>query len=513
MPNPLYDVPQDQLAGLQSAWDSYSATASQGREQPEGFQYGGTGEDRTMLRGPDGEPMKLDPIKNDAEYMTPEGWQVAREGPYAGRTDNPFMQAYGNQLYNHPIYNKGDPEGGTWMGPNGGPVQGDAVKWRNKHYTGGSGGLWGAVDNYMDSGGPIRTASMAFLGGGLIPGAGLGNAYSSFGGAGANVMDLEDAFNGAGMTALDASGAIPTGGVGEEFAGPGGFDFSSGGLNPIPEGALPPLGEGQTYDPTTGTYTPGSTGASMISPNSVAPLQLNPQQMTQFGVSAPAVGGAGVSGGAAGGVPGVTASGGFNMDYFGEGADSTAMDWLKKAGGNAMNWASKNPASAAMSGLSMYNALKKPQMTDAQKALSAQSGPNAQAASAMIQSGGTAGPQWAQQKSSIDASIAQNIEQMKQQILQQAANSGMGADSQVTIQQIQKMTQQAETQRQQLYMQAQQQNVAQALQLLGISNDALGQVANSEFRQNKDAQNSASQTAELAMKMNQMQKPTANAGP
>lgn len=262
--------------------------------------------------------------------------------------------------------------------------------------------------------------------------------------------------------------------------------------------------------------TPLDGGVSILNPdpNSPALAQLSPQQAAQFGVSAPA--GGGTSPIASTG-PGLG-----NLDEFSNEIDEfgreslqpgggTAADLLKKASGGALDWAKNNPLTVAKLGIAGYNAFAKPQLTDSQKQLQQSSTGNSAAASAMIQAGGATGAQWQQQKSSIDASINQQVEQAKQQILQQAQNSGQGADSLVTLQQIQKMTQQAETQRQQLYQQAQGQNVQQALQLLGISDAALQNVANAEFNSSKEAKQAAAQTAELALRMNQTQKPTANA--
>jgi hypothetical protein len=175
----------------------------------------------------------------------------------------------------------------------------------------------------------------------------------------------------------------------------------------------------------------------------------------------------------------------------GAGALDTTAAWLKKLG--------LTPATAGLLGVSAAQALSKPKLPQAAQDLQKQGTAGAAAASGVIQSGGTSGPAWATQKASIDATIDQQLKEQAQAMLQQAQNSGVGADSQVTQQQINKLKTQLETARQQLYAQAQAQNVQNALKELGISDQALAQVADTQFRQSAAARQGAAQTASLAL--------------
>lgn len=187
-----------------------------------------------------------------------------------------------------------------------------------------------------------------------------------------------------------------------------------------------------------------------------------------------------------------TSGGGGGSGYFDQ-----ASDVLKKIG--------LSPASAGLLGLSAAQALSKPKAVQASKNQEGLATQNAQAASAVLQSGGTSSPAWAGQKSSIDTTIDEQIRQQVAQMMQQAQNSGQGADSQVTQQQINKIKNQLETQRQTLYAQAQQQNVQAALQQLGISNSALSSVASQQFNASNSAKTSATQTAALALQLQALQ--------
>ena len=165
-----------------------------------------------------------------------------------------------------------------------------------------------------------------------------------------------------------------------------------------------------------------------------------------------------------------------------------------------------SPATAAMLGISGAQALSKPSIPSASKALEGTAGPGAAAASSVIQSGGTSSPAWATQKASIDANIDQAIQEQTQAMVQQAINSGQGADSQVVQQQVNKLKNQLETQRQTMYAQAQQQNVQAAISQLGISDQALAQVANAQFKGSEEAKSAASQTASNALMLQALSK-------
>lgn len=203
-----------------------------------------------------------------------------------------------------------------------------------------------------------------------------------------------------------------------------------------------------------------------------------------FGENAFGGGYAGEPTGQWGGATGMDAAGG-------PGALDTMREYLKKLG--------LTPATAALLGVSGMQALSKPKLPGAAQDLQKQGAAGAASASGVIHSGGTSGPAWATQKASIDATIDQQLKEQTQAMLQQAQNSGMGADSQVTLQQINKLKNQLETSRQQMYQQAQAQNVQAALQELGISDAALANVANTQFQQSAQARAGAAQTAGLAL--------------
>jgi hypothetical protein len=184
-------------------------------------------------------------------------------------------------------------------------------------------------------------------------------------------------------------------------------------------------------------------------------------------------------------------------------ADLSAIQAGADAGGSGITEALKKfgltPATAGLLGISGLQALSKPKLPQAAQDLQKTAGPGAAAATSVIQSGGTGSPAWTTQKASIDATIDQQIKEQTQAMLQNAQNSGTGADSQVTQQQINKLKTQLETQRQTLYAQAQAQNVQAALSELGISDQALSQVANTQFQQSAQARQGAAQTASLAI--------------
>jgi hypothetical protein len=166
------------------------------------------------------------------------------------------------------------------------------------------------------------------------------------------------------------------------------------------------------------------------------------------------------------------------------------------------NWLTKNPAQAAMLGLAAKNALTQPKLPSALQTVQGNAGPAADAAQAIIQSGGTSSPIWQSQKASIDASIDQQLQDQTAAIQQNAANTGQAG--MVVQQQINQIKENLETQRQQLYAQAQQQNVNNAVSELTGANQSLTAVANTQLAQSEEAQQSASQTAQLALMLSQM---------
>lgn len=450
--------------------------------------------------------------------------------PDSGETRRPEMPLTAQQAAMYGGY-AGDPAYQQFIDQNavGGSLSPDAYKSLVGMADAKSEPVWQA---------PVALATAA-IGGGLA--AGLGGAAGAAGaeaagaaGAGAGAAAGSELFAPVatglgewsvgtdallGMTAEEAaaiSGAFPaTSGAagGSMLMNPGynvldpstygGSPGSSGGLPNIPPGtgtAAQKLLEGGDGDAGP-SYIPAINTMGSLGPSAA-----------QFGISAPQV---------AAGSPafpgfnaldpstysGATGGGGSLAD---PSLTEDVMDKIKKGGGTAMDWIMKNPASAGMLGISAVNALSKPKLPDAARAVQGANTPNLAAASGVINAGGASGPAWNTQKASIDAQIDRQIAQRKQQILQQAQNSGTGVDSLVTVQQIQQMTEQMEGVRQQQYMQAQGQNVQAALSQLGMSNQALGQVAQQEFASSKEAQSSAAQTAQLALMLQQMQKPTAN---
>lgn len=178
------------------------------------------------------------------------------------------------------------------------------------------------------------------------------------------------------------------------------------------------------------------------------------------------------------------------------GGDSSLMSWLSNP---------KNLLRLGGLGLSGIQALSKPKLPGAAQTALNSAGPAVQQASSIIQSGGTATPIWAQQKASIDQSIDQQIQQQTESILQAAANSGMGdKNSGVVQQQIAQMQQNANVQRQQLYAQAQQQNVTNAVSELSGGNQTLDAIAQMQLAQSQEARQTATETARLALQLSQL---------
>ena len=174
-------------------------------------------------------------------------------------------------------------------------------------------------------------------------------------------------------------------------------------------------------------------------------------------------------------------------------------DWLLKP---------KNALSAGMLGVSGIEALTRPKLPSAAATALGAAGPAVQQAQNVIASGGTATPVWTAQKASIDAQIDQEIKQQTEAIMQAAASSGEGnQNSGIVQQQIAQMTDNANVQRQQLYAQAQQQNVNNAVAELTGGNQTLSAIANMQLAQQEQAQQAARQTAQLALQLEQLSLP------
>lgn len=186
------------------------------------------------------------------------------------------------------------------------------------------------------------------------------------------------------------------------------------------------------------------------------------------------------------------------------GGGSSGMDWLTNAGGGVLNWIGKNPGTAGLLGLAGYNATKTPTLPPALQQMQSNLGPASSYANNIL---GSEGQLNATQKAGIDASINQQMSDTKSSLMQNASSSGMGPHSLVTQQQLQKMNQSMEGQRQQLYMQAQQQNISQALSALGISNQGLSAIAQAQLSQDQNAQQLAAQFSNTASKMYALTQP------
>lgn len=322
------------------------------------------------------------------------------------------------------------------------------------------------------------------------------------GGGAAEAVGAGALAGGAAMPAAIAAADPTFGGLLSQTA-PGVFEAAA------PAGAGAIGAAGALEGASSAAPPPGTSILSSASPT----LGLDPATAAALGIESSVLptgavesatgvmpGGAPTFGEGAGGFPGEPTGqwGGPTGMETGGGALDSAAAWLKKLG--------LTPATAALLGISGVQALSKPKLPDAAKTLQGTAGPGAQAATGVIQSGGTSGPAWATQKASIDATIDQQVKEQIQAMLQQAQNSGQGADSQVTQQQANKIKNQAETMRQQMYAQAQAQNVQAALQQLGISDAALTNVANTQFQQSAQARQGAAQTASLALMLSALGK-------
>lgn len=175
---------------------------------------------------------------------------------------------------------------------------------------------------------------------------------------------------------------------------------------------------------------------------------------------------------------------------------SGLMDWLSNP---------KNLMTLGKLGVQGYSQLARPKLPGAAQTSLNAAGPAVQQAQSIIQSGGTATPIWSQQKASIDASIEQQIQQASAALQQNAANAGEGnQNSGVVQQQLAQLRSTLETQRQQLYMQAQQQNVNNAVSELTGANNVLSSIAQIQLAQEKDAQAQAAQLASLLTELEQL---------
>jgi hypothetical protein len=184
-----------------------------------------------------------------------------------------------------------------------------------------------------------------------------------------------------------------------------------------------------------------------------------------------------------------------------EGAGSSWESWFTNP---------KNLATLGLLGVGGMNLLHPPKLPGAAQTALGAAGPAVQSATNIIQSGGTATPIWTQQKASIDASIDQQIQQQTEAIMQAAANSGMqpvfapGPNGQpvptgIVAQQIATMKANLNVQREQLYAQAQQQNVNNAVAELTAANQTLMGISQEQLALDEQSRQTAAETARLAI--------------
>lgn len=249
----------------------------------------------------------------------------------------------------------------------------------------------------------------------------------------------------------------------------------------------------------------GTLGANFLAP-SAATTALDPAIAQQLGIdfslaSAPSAGGLGFDTSL---LSAPAAAGGDTIPTIID--TSAAAAGAGGGGGGAGGYFSqlgnfltnpKNLPSLGLGGLSLFNALKTPKLPSQLNPVMAANTTASNAANATIAGGGTASPNWAQQKASIDASINQQLQQQSEALQQNAANTGQ--QGMVVQQQLNQLKQTLETQRQTLYQQAQAANVNQAISELTGSNQALTGIANLQLQQDQAAQQASNQMAELAL--------------
>ena len=390
--------------------------------------------------------------------------------------------------------------------------------------AGGAGALTAGIadagaDAGLAAGVGDATADLATTAGGLSAAdttAGLAGEAAGAGGAGAATSSLasgaipELTVTGAAPAAAGGSSAlapIAASGLAAASAGGGGSGVPGSqqvGVNG-PEGA-----QAQPADqapPSDIAPSPGDTGGGFLPATGDSSVQaLSPDAMQSLGITP-----AGTTN------PALTAgdTGAFDPSSIGGTPDmpSVAPESLGDQVGDKASelgkWLSnpKNAATAGLLGLSAKNALTQPGLPGADKAAQANAAALSAQALPVVQSGGTATPEWASQKASIDATVDDEIKQQTQAIMQAAASSGEGGqNSGIVQQQIAAMTQKANLNRQQLYAQAQQQNVSAALSALSGGDSTLTSIGSTQLQQSEQAQQLAAQTAEMALLLQTGQK-------
>jgi hypothetical protein len=342
---------------------------------------------------------------------------------------------------------------------------------------------------------------------------------------GAGVGDLAVGGLAAGAGGLGAAGALGGAGGGGPIGGAAAS--APDGLSDSDIASSAAIGP-QTLASNSPLTADVSGGASALMPTTDASVtSLSPDLASQLGVTPDAGADSSIyslTGGATGTPGGAAAP---DMSGFNIGDPGAATGWqpmdpanpLGTAGSTGAvapggqstldqfgSWISqpKNAITAGMLGLAGVNAIMTPKLPSAANTALGAAGPAVQAAQSVIQSGGMSGPAWTQQKASIDASIQQQLQQLTDQIKQNAATSGQGTtNSGLVQQQIAQATEQLETQRQQLYMQAAEQNVQTAVSELTGGNATLSSIASMQLAQSNTARQQSAQLAQLAAALNQ----------
>lgn len=414
-------------------------------------------------------------------------------------------------------------------------IGGEAFGGAGSGLGGASGGAESAGDSFLGGLGGAGASSLGSAEGDILAQT-TSSAATDLGGAA--LASGSDALGSSGLNSLiGAAGGSASGASGDVFgqsglnsllgASNGGSSVAGAGLDQGGAAAPFNLGTAGTGVGAGGMNIPATT-AQGVAPN---PTVANPGQ---FGTSSAApVGPPGIGGGnsnlgfdlsSATGQPSSIGGGGGSGDTFGINAGSAgtpatnalgvsslgsaavgatpaaSSSGLSGIGNSLLGWAEKNPGTAAQLGLGAYEATQKPALPSADKALLSESQANIASATGIINSGGTSSPNWGAQKAAIDQSIQTQVTQGTQAILQQAANNGMGQNSLVVQQQINQLKINASTQQQQLYQQAQAQNVSQAMSLLSGGNQALASIGNTQYQQDQQAQQLVAQLGGAALK-------------
>ncbi len=360
-----------------------------------------------------------------------------------------------------------------------------------------------ADDSWQKFGTVAAIAALPVLGGlnaagefgaeGLV-GGGLGVDATGVAGAGAGAAGgIPGAYGADSIYAESALAADPSV-AGATAGAAGGVDASAGGSIPGLYGANATYGAA-ALDPSVASSLGIDAGSSYLPATGAADLApISGDTATSLGVSAPATGGSGAS------IPGVYGA----ADNYAAGAlatgpgDSSFLDTLgSKAGDFFSN--PKNDLSLGLGLASVLEGTSTPKLPAGAQTASTNATALNSSALGVINSGGYSAPGWATQKASIDASINQQIQQQTEALEQNAANSGQ--TGMVQSQQINALKQNLETQRQQLYAAALQQNVQDAIAEYTGSNSTLLGVSQLQYQQSAEAKQAAAQMAALAAKL------------